>query len=146
MKKIDDSRLYLWFTGVTFLIALVCGVIASYSMMRVEPRVEAMLAAGEGAASSYGEAYLMLRDPQVFARYENFDADAQPIKFILRDFDRRVSSGERLSATDRPYLDILLERRRLGSALTRNTSVFFALLSLLGLGMFVYERRSLNRA
>ncbi|MBP7602421.1 MAG: hypothetical protein KBA15_00710 [Spirochaetes bacterium] len=146
MKKIDDSRLYLWFTAVTLGIALVCGALAVYSMVRVEPKIEALLAAEDDAASAYREAYLMLRDPQIFARYENFDVAAQPVKFILRDFDRRVSAGEALTADDGLYLGILLERRQLGSELTRNTAVFFALLSLFGLGMFLYERRSLKGA
>jgi len=75
MKKIDDSRLYLWFTAVTLGIALVCGALAVYSMVRVEPKIEALLAAEDDAASAYREAYLMLRDPQIFARYENFDVN-----------------------------------------------------------------------
>ncbi|HSV95736.1 MAG TPA: hypothetical protein VLM75_02250 [Spirochaetota bacterium] len=145
MKKIDDSGLYLWFALITLGIALVCGGIAGYSMLRVEPKISALLAAENDVAAAYKEAYLMLRDPQIFARYENFDVAAQPVKFILRDFDRRVSGGEELAKDDGLYLGILLERRQLGSALTRNTAVFFALLSALGLGLFLYERRSLKK-
>ncbi len=146
MKKIDDSRLYLWFAAITLGIALVCGGIAGYSMFYVEPEIGALLAAEDDVATAYRQAYLMLRDPQIFARYENFDVAAQPVKFILRDFDRRVSGGEALAKDDGLYLGILLERRQLGSALTRNTAVFFALLSALGLGLFLYERRSLQKA
>ncbi len=145
MKKIDDSRLYLWFAVITLGVALACGGIAGYSMLHVESEVRALLAAGDDVAGAYREAYLLLRDPQIFARYENFDVAAQPVKFILRDFDRRVSANEALTADDGLYLGILLERRQLGSALTRNTAVFFALLSALGLGLFLYERRSIKK-
>ncbi len=145
MKKIDDSRLYLWFAAITLGIALACGGIAGYSMLHVEPEIGALLAAEDDVAAAYREAYLMLRDPQIFARYENFDVAAQPVKFILRDYDRRVSAGEELAKDDGLYLGILLERRQLGSALTRNTAVFFALLSAFGFGLFFYERRSLKK-
>jgi hypothetical protein len=88
----------------------------------------------------YRRAYLVLRRPQVFARYENFDDTAQPVKFILREFDRRIHGGETFTGEDRVYLDILLERRMQGSRLTRNTFVFFALLSIMGWVFYLYER------
>jgi hypothetical protein len=63
------------------------------------------------------------------------------IKGVLKEFDDRVVNGGEFGLRDALYLEILLERRQLGSRLTRNTAVFFALLSLLGWGFFFYERR-----
>ncbi|HDP81398.1 MAG TPA: hypothetical protein ENN21_11205 [Spirochaetes bacterium] len=141
MRKINDSRLYLYTAAVLTLVALALAPVAYYSILVVEPRVQSYLNMPEQSAEGYRKAYLMLRKPHVFARYENFDAAAEPIKPILRDFDRRTASGEAFIPDDRIYLEILLERRALGSRLTRNTVVFFSLLSLLTWGMFLYERK-----
>ncbi len=141
MKKIDDRKLYSYFSIITAVIGLILGIIAYYSILRVEPRVAGYISAADNIQENYTKAYLILRDPQIFGRYENFDAAAQPIKMILKDFDRRVYNREPFTADDKIYLEILLERRTLGSHLTRNTMVFFLLLSLLGLGFCLYERK-----
>jgi len=144
MKKINDTRLYFYFSIITLAVALILGLVAGYSMFRVEPKVSAYLAAEEGVADTYANAYRMLRNPQVFARYENFDAMAMPVKSILRDYDKKMYAGEPFTRDDKIYLEILLERRMSGSGLTRNTAVFFALLSLLGWGFYFFERRSVK--
>lgn len=140
MKKFDDRRLYFYFSVVTAVTAAVLAALACYSMCRIEPRVKALLSGTRDIDRDYRRAYLVLRRPQVFARYENFDDAAQPVKFILREFDRRIHGGERFTGEDRVYLDILLERRMQGSRLTRNTFVFFALLSVMGWVFYFYER------
>jgi hypothetical protein len=142
MKNINDRPLYFYFSVITLAIALVCGLIAYHSMLSVEPRVEKLIAERENITENYTKAYRILRNPQVFARYENFDAVAQPVKMILKDFDRRAYNREPFTAEDRIYLEILLERRALGSRLSRNTMVFFLLLSALGWGFYFYERKT----
>ncbi len=141
MRKFNDTRMFLYISLVLTLVALLLVPVAYYSIMVVEPEVRSLLEAPEGISGNYKKAYLILRDPHVFARYENFDAAAEPVKAILRDFDRRVYNGDPFVADDRLYLEILFERRILGSRLTRNTVIFFTLLALVSWGVFLYERR-----
>lgn len=141
MRKFNDTRMFFYISLVLTLVALLLVPVAYYSIMVVEPEVRSLLEAPEGISANYKKAYLILRDPHVFARYENFDAAAEPVKAILRDFDRRVYNGDSFVADDRLYLEILFERRILGSRLTRNTVIFFTLLALVSWGVFLYERR-----
>jgi hypothetical protein len=140
MKKINDISLYRYFSIVTAVIALILALIAGYSIFKIEPDIKRFLYAKENIDDNYKKAYLLLRDPQIFARYENFDAISQPVKMILKDFDKKTYQNEKFSREDSVYLEILLERRMLGSKLTRNTMIFFLLLSVLGWGIFFYER------
>jgi hypothetical protein len=141
MKKINDTKLYFYFSIIAASVALILALTAAWSLLFVEPKAEAYLDASQNVAENYKQAYLVLRDPQIFARYENFDGLSMGIKGVLKEFDDRVVSGGEFGLRDGLYLEILLERRQLGSRLTRNTAVFFALLSLLGWGFFFYERR-----
>lgn len=141
MKQINDGRLYFYFAVVTAVLAAIMGVVAYYSILHVEPTIRGHIDAREDIGARYRSAYVMLRDPQIFARYENFDAAGMPAKTILRDFDRRMYKNEPFTADDRIYLEFLLERRMQGSRLTRGTMVFFALLSILGWGAFFHERK-----
>lgn len=140
MKKINDLPLYWYFSIVTAVIALILSLIAGYSIFMLEPDIKKLLSSKENIDENYKKAYLKLRDPQIFARYENFDAISQPIKMILKDFDKKIYQKEKFIQEDNAYLEILLERRILGSRLTRNSMIFFVLLSILGWGMFFYER------
>jgi hypothetical protein len=144
MKKFDDRKLYFYFSIITLVIGIILGLIAFYSILIIEPEIQALLSAEENIPQNYEKAYSMLRDPQIFARYEHFDRVAYPIKNILRDFDNRINEGEAFTADDQLYLEILLERRILGSRLTRNTMIFLFLLSLLGWIFFFYERRKVK--
>jgi len=141
MKRINDGRLYFYFAIITTVLAAIMGAIAYYSILLVEPEIRGHIDAKEDVGARYRSAYVMLRDPQIFARYENFDAAGMPAKTILRDFDKRMYKNEPFTADDRIYLEFLLERRMQGSRLTRGTMVFFALLSILGWGAFFHERR-----
>jgi hypothetical protein len=144
MKKFDDRRLYLYFALITLLIAFILALISYYSILLVEPEIERLLSVKENISESYRQAYSRLRDPQIFARYENFDRASFPIKNILEDFDRRIERGESFTPDDRIYLEVLLERRIQGSKLGRLTVIFFLLLSLLGWVLYLYEVRKLK--
>ncbi len=142
MKKINDANIYLIAAVTTLVIGLVLGVIAFYSILSVEPGVEKLLAAKEDVSRSYKQAYLVLRDPQVFAGYGYFDTEGVAIKNSLGFFDKRIYNGEEIDTNRRAYLELLLERRKKGSVLTRNTMAFFMILSLVFWAVFIQERRS----
>ncbi len=141
MKQINDGGLYFYFAIITAVLAAIMGAVAYYSILLVEPTIRGHIEAKEDIGARYRSAYVMLRDPQIFARYENFDAAGLPAKTILKDFDKRVYKNEPFTADDRIYLEFLLERRMQGSRLTRGTMVFLTLLSVLGWGAYFHERK-----
>lgn len=143
MKQINDGGLYFYSAIVTAVLAAIMGAVAYYSILHVEPKIRGLIDAREDIGARYRSAYVILRDPQIFARYENFDAAGLPAKTILKDFDKRVYKNEPFTADDRIYLEFLLERRMQGSRLTRGTMVFLALLSILGWGAFFHERKKI---
>ncbi len=142
MKKIDDSKIYLIPAITTLAVAVILGAIAFYSILSVEPRVEKLLSAKDNVSDSYKRAYLILRNPQVFAGYGYYDAEGVSVKNSLAFFDKRVYNGEDIDATRKAYLELLLDRRHKGSILTRNTMVFFLVLSMIFWAVFIQERRS----
>ena len=158
MRKIDDRKLYQWFVIVTFAVGVILGAVSYYSILFVEPKVEALLDAGsavsmldaasdadkkaaaEKVSGYYSEAYRILRNPQIFGRYEYFDSIGMPVKSIIKRMDRLTFEKALIPRDYRVYLNILLERRMLGSRLGRNTMVFFFLISLIGAGFWMFER------
>jgi hypothetical protein len=144
LTSIYDGRLYFYFTLVTLVIALALGATSYYSILFVEPEIARHLDAAENIEENYARAYKRLADPQIFARYENFD-DGGRIKNIMIDFDKKIGSGGKFIRDDRVYLEVLLERRKMGSLLGRNTMAFFFLLALLGAGFFVFEKIKFER-
>jgi hypothetical protein len=145
MKRIDDSRIYLISAITTLVVAVILGAIAFYSILSVEPKVEKLLSATDNVSDSYKRAYLILRDPQVFAGYGYFDSEGVSVKNSLAFFDKRVYNGEEIDAGRKAYLELLLDRRKKGSVLTRNTMVFFLVLSMIFWAVFIQERRSAKR-
>lgn len=142
MKKINDSKIYLTLALVTLAVGIVLGAVSFYSILVVEPKVERLLADRSAIDANHKQAYLLLRDPQVFAGYGYFDAEGISIRNSLAFFDKRIYSGEEIDATRTAYLDLLLDRRKKGSVLGRNTMVFFLLLSLVFFALAYQERRS----
>ncbi len=142
MKKINDSKIYLTLALVTLAVGIVLGGVSFYSILVVEPNVERLLADRSAIDANHKQAYLLLRDPQVFAGYGYFDAEGISIRNSLAFFDKRIYSGEEIDATRTAYLDLLLDRRKKGSVLGRNTMVFFLLLSLVFFALAYQERRS----
>ncbi len=140
MKKFDDSRLYLYFAAVTLAVAIIIGAISHYSILVVEPSVERLLSAKEGIDKNYKEAYLILRNPQLFAGYSNFDTDR--VKNSLTYFDSKIYSGEKIEPASKMYLEVLLDRRKEGSILGKKTMAFFLLLSFIAWILYFYERKT----
>ena len=146
MKTIIDSKLYLWFTVVCLGICIILAGVSLYSVIFVENKVQQLLMVEETEqAMSYNEAYIRLRNPQIFAGYDFFDVEDSVIKKILSYFDSKLSSDENIEGADIEYLYMLLDRRISGSRLGIKTSAFFLILSIGGLLAFLYERRTLHK-
>ena len=140
MKKIIDSKLYLWFAIVCLAISAILACVSLYSILFVEKEVKQLLAA-EADQVNYGKAYLKLRNPQIFAGYEFFDIEDSVIKKILSYFDSKIASNEAIDEQDAEYLFVLLDRRVLGSSLGIKTSIFVLILSILSFLAFLYEKK-----
>jgi len=140
MKKIDDNRIYFYFAIVTLAVGILVGAVSFYSVLIVEPRIDTQLSSTEDINLNYREAYRSLRDAQIFARYQNFDTESTSLISSIRDFDRKIYTGDEFLPTDMRSLEELLERRAKGSMLGVKTMVFFLVLSALGWGAFFYER------
>lgn len=142
MKKINDSNIYLILAVVTLALGIVLAVVSFYSILIVEPKVERLLADRSNIDLNHKRAYLILRDPQLFAGYGYFDAEGISIRNSLAFFDKRIYSGEEIDSTRTAYLDLLLDRRKKGAVLGRNTMFFFILLSLIFFTLFINEKRA----
>lgn len=139
--KINDTRLYFYFTIITFITALALGAVSYYSILKVEPEAERLVNATDNFSDNYRKAYAILRDPQIFARYENFDRESRWIKTtVIPYMDNKIYNDRDFTPDEKTYLDALLNRRKQGSELGRNTAIFFLLLSLLGLGFLFFEK------
>jgi hypothetical protein len=145
MKKINDSKIYMAIAVSALVVALAVGVVSFYSILFVEPKIENLLRSTESVDSNFKQAYLLLRDPQIFGGYGNFDAEGISIKNSLAFFDKRIYAGEEIDESRVAYLDLLLDRRKKGSVLGRNTMVYFLVLSLLFWGLCVQERISAGK-
>lgn len=146
MKRINDKKLYLYFSIITLALCIILALIFSYSAFIIEPEIEALLEVNEeNSSENLKKAYEMLKNPQLFARYENYDSISRPVESILEAFDKKLEENEEFELNDKVYLHILLERRKLGAQLTRNTSIFFFILSILGWGFYISEARQIAR-
>jgi len=171
MKKIDDSKLYLYFGIVTLVLGMLLGINSLYSILSVEEKVKQHLSAKDDVSLNYKKAYLILRDPQLFARYEYFDTEqdlqlaysstlklglekkenlekiiestypGKTVRDALRYFDNKIYYGKDLMPDEKRYLEVLLDRRKKGSVLGRNTMIFMLALSLISLVLFFVERK-----
>ena len=141
MRKINDSKLYLYFIIITLAIGILLGLVFSYSSFLVEPEIKQLLSSEDNVNENYKNAFIKLKNPQIFARYENFDQAGMRIKTIIRVYNERVENNIPFEENDKKYLELLLERREMGALLTRNTMIFFFLLSVLGLAFYSYEKR-----
>jgi hypothetical protein len=174
MKKIDDSKLYFYFALVTLVISIVLGIISFYSILIVEKNIVKLLSVEEKSDKSFKEAYLLLRNPQIFARYQHFDTEQDlqlsistarrydletkesltellgntypgtTVKKAIRYFDRKIYFGKTIEPEEKKYLEVLLDRRKKGSRLGRNTMIFTLALSLFSLLFFFNERRTVK--
>jgi len=139
MKRIDDSKIYLTIFIVPLIIAaIICGI-SLYSVMIVEPKAKALIDSENSV--SMKEAYIMLRSPQLFGRYNYWDRDGDIVRNSIRYFDSKIYKELELTKDDKRYLAAVLDRRESGSQLGMKTSVFLLIVSITGLGAYIFERR-----
>jgi hypothetical protein len=162
MKKINDVLLYKYFTIITLLVAVILGMISYYSIWGIEPEARRLIAQGakiylgddfkseeyekaQNAMNTYfTQAYQMLKKPQLFARYENFDRSSIALKSILESIDTMVEEGANFEPVHKIHLTRLLERREQGSRLGRATMFFFLFLFFAGLCFYLWEHYSVK--
>jgi len=143
--KINDTKLYLYFTFITLVVALAVGAPSYYSILKVEPEARRLVNASDNFSENFRKAYALLRDPQIFARFENFDREARWIRTtVIPYMDNKIYNSRDFTPDEKIYLDTLLARRVQGSELGRNTAIFFLLLAVTGLAFFLYERRKVR--
>jgi hypothetical protein len=139
MTKINDGKLYLYFSIIVFGLGVILALVFLYSACIVEPEIRGLLSNEENIDVNLKQAYIKLKDPQIFARYQNFDNTAMPIKNIIQVYDKKIAGSEPFEKNDKIYLQLLMDRRELGSGLTRNTMIFFFALTILGMLFYFYE-------
>ncbi len=150
MKKINDSPLYFWTAIITVFLAVILILTSLYSIVIVEPKIKSLLSSRDNIGENLKSAYLLLRDPQIFARYEFFDEPTgardisirgKYIKEIITEYDRKFYDGKEFTLDDKNYFDLLLDRRKRGALLGRNSAVFLFVLSFLSWGLYFYEKK-----
>lgn len=141
MNKPDDKIIYIAFIAATLAAALFFGGISLYSRISVEPAAASLIENADDESSKLNEAYLILREPQLFAGYKYWDSDGIPARNTLRYFDNKLFSGRDILPAEKPYLKILLERRIAGSTLGLKTAFFFLGFALIGAVAFFISRR-----
>ncbi len=129
--KIDDSKIYLYFSIAVLVAGILFGLPGIYSRVVTEPVIESLITQNADT-NKLKQAYIMLRNPHIFAGYDRFDEGGAGIEYILKEFDSRVAEQKEFTENDKLYLELLLQRRQQGSDLSIKTMVFFILLSLLG--------------
>jgi len=136
MKKINDTKIYLSLIIVPLIIASLIGGVSMYSKLIVEPEVKALLASD----ATMKQAYLLLREPQIFGGYKYWDSDGMAVRNSLRYFDSKLLKGEEITSDERVYLELVLKRRISGSELGIKTTLFLLLVSAAGCAAYLIER------
>lgn len=136
--KINDKNILIAFIITPLAVALILAAISAYSLFSVEPRVEKLLSSPD----TLKEAYTQLREPQLFAGYKNWDREGNGVFNTIRFFDNRVFYGAGIRPEEKPYLELLLERRHAGAMLGIKTAVFLFLVSFMGAIALAVEVRS----
>ena len=144
MKKPDDKIIYIAFISATLAAALFFGGISLYSRISVEPAAASLIENSGEDSSKLNKAFIILRDPQLFAGYKYWDSDGIPARNTLRYFDNKLFNGKDIVPAEKPYLKILLERRIAGSTLGIKTALFFLGFAFIGAAAFVIYRRGIN--
>lgn len=157
MKNYYDGKLYLVFSAVCLAVSLFLFGVSFYSICSVEPKAASYIAAAEkniegrtdidqsvvtDINGKYRKAFAVLRSPQMFALYQNFDNESYGVKKTAEYLEKVYAANGTFPVDSSVYLNALLKRRSAGSALGRNTGVFFVILSVSAFALFLYERRA----
>jgi len=142
--KFDDRKIYVYFSIAVLVAGILFGLPGIYSKMVTEPAIEKLLTQ-DADSQKLKQAYIILRNPHIFAGYDRFDEAGAGIEYILKEFDNRVAEQKEFTSNDILYLELLLQRRQQGSDLSIKTMIYFLLLSVLGLiGLFIEKKTSKN--
>lgn len=136
--KINDKNILIAFIVTPLAAALILAAISAYSLISVEPRAAKLLSSPD----TLKEAYIELREPQLFAGYKNWDREGNGVLNTIRFFDNRVFYGAGIRPEEKPYLELLLERRHSGAVLGMKTAAFLLLVSVMGAVALALEARS----
>lgn len=136
MKKIDDTKIYLSVIIVPLVIAAFIGGVSLYSKFAVESKAKALLE----SPSTMKEGYLLLREPQIFGGYKNWDSDGMAVKNSLRYFDNKIFTGGDITADEKVYIELVLKRRESGSSLGIKSAFFLILVSFAGFAAYLVEK------
>ncbi len=138
---INDSKIFLG-AAITFLaLSLFFATPAIYSKIGVESQARNLLQKYPNNMEKMKEAYLLLRQPQLFAGYENFDSRGIAVKNTLQYMDSKLFTDMEIKTNDSRYIGLLLERRAKGSNLGAKTAVFFLLMGILSFFALLREKR-----
>ncbi|MDH7552939.1 MAG: hypothetical protein QHH74_04720 [Spirochaetota bacterium] len=137
--KFDDSKIYFYFSIAVLVAGILFGLPGIYSKMVTEPAIEKLLVQNTDS-QKLKQAYIMLRNPHIFAGYDRYDEAGAGIEYILKEFDNRVAQQKEFTSNDAMYLELLLLRRQQGSDLSIKTMIYFILLSLLGVTALAIEK------
>ncbi len=141
----SDRKIYAAFTMVFLLAGILALVPSAYSALCTEKKAETLLSDAQSTAEfdsgKLTEAYILLRNPGIFAGYENFDSEGIAVKNTLRYMDSKIFTGSPIKESDGVYVKLLLERRGAGSNLGIKSAVFSFILSILGFSAMKLERK-----
>ena len=137
MKKINDTKIYIFMIIVPLVIAVLLGGVSLYSRLVVEPKAKILISSD----ATIKEGYLILREPQIFGGYKYWDSDGMAVKNSLRYFDSKIFNGSAITPDERVYLELVLKRRISGSELGIKSSFFLLIVSLTGFFAYIIERK-----
>lgn len=136
--KINDKNILIAFVITPLAAALILAAVSAYSLFSVEPRVVKLLSSPD----TLKDAYIELREPQLFAGYKNWDREGNGVLNTIRFFDNRVFYGAGIRPEEKPYLELLLDRRHSGAVLGMKTAAFLVLVSVMGAVALAVETRN----
>ncbi len=138
---INDSKIFLGAALAFLALAIFFAAPALYSRLSVEVKAANLLQKHPHDAQKMKEAYLLLRQPQLFAGYERFDSKGVVVQNTLRYIDSKLFKGAEIAESDGQYIKLLLERRAAGSNLGLKTAVFFAIMAFLSFLARIREQK-----
>ncbi len=136
MEKINDRKIYISIAITTLVLGIFCISISLYSRLVVEPKAEKLISLPE----TMKQGYILLREPQLFAGYKYWDSEGLAVKNSLRYFDFVIANDGEIKAEERPYLELILNRRRYGSTLGIKTAIFLFIVSSIAFTAFMLEQ------
>lgn len=137
MKKVNDTKIYIAVIIAPLIIAAAIGGVSLYSRLVVEPKAKTLLS----SESTLKEGYLLLREPQIFGGYKNWDSDGMAVKNSLRYFDSKLLKGAEITSDEKIYLELILKRRESGSELGIKSAIFLLIISIAGLSAYLVEKK-----